>query len=150
MSETRNTIVQINLVAKRFDETLKFYRLLGIDIPDPKTQPPGALHAPANMRSGIEFAIDNEYLARIYNAAWKSDAGSSSVVLGVSLGSREEVDATYAKLVAAGYKSRQPPYDAFWGSRYAIVADPEGNDVGLMSQADDAYKCWPPVESPAP
>ena len=26
-----------------------------------------------------------------------------------------------------------PPFDAFWAARYAVVADPDGNDVGLMS-----------------
>jgi len=25
---------------------------------------------------------------------------------------------------AAGYPGRQQPFDAFWGARYAIVADP--------------------------
>jgi predicted enzyme related to lactoylglutathione lyase len=29
-----------------------------------------------------------------------------------------------------------PPWDAFWGSRYAIVADPDGNHVGIMSPSE--------------
>ena len=32
--------------------------------------------------------------------------------------------------------SQQEPYDAFWGARYAIVEDPDGNAVGLMSPID--------------
>ena len=44
----------------------------------------------------------------------------------------------------------QPPFDAFWGARYAIVADPDGNDVGLMSPIDESRRTWPPAESPAP
>lgn len=107
MSEKRRTISRINLVARRFDETVKFYRLLGLEIPEPMTQPPGALHAPANLPSGLEFEIDNEYLARMYNAAWRRPTGSSSVLLSVALGSREEVDATYGKLIAARYEGRQ-------------------------------------------
>ena len=94
--------------------------------------------------------MDNEHHARIYNAAWRDPAGSSSLLLSVSVGSREEVDSTYVKLVAAGYQGRQPPYDAFWGSRFAIVADPEGNDVGLMSPAEGRFEFWPPADSPAP
>lgn len=150
MSEKQRRISQINLVAKHFDETIKFYRLLGLGIPPPMNQPPGALHAPANLRNGFEFEIDNEYLARIYNAAWRHASGSSSLLLSVSIGSREEVDTTYATLVAAGYEGRQPPYDAFWGSRFAVVADPEGNDVGLMSPVEEKFKSWPPTDSPAP
>jgi uncharacterized glyoxalase superfamily protein PhnB len=148
MSDARCTIGQINIVAVRFDETLKFYRALGLDIPDAKTQPPGALHAPANVGAGTPFALDNQHLARIYNAAQRSGRGSS-VLISVYFDTRAAVDDTYAKLVAAGHAGRQRPYDAFWGARFAIVADPEGNDVGLMSPVDDAFVSWPPVDAPA-
>jgi uncharacterized glyoxalase superfamily protein PhnB len=149
MEKKPRAITQINIVAERFEETLRFYRLLGLEIPDPITQPPGALHAPANTAAGVAFELDNAHLARIYNAGWRRSTGSSSVLLSVSVDSREEVDATYARLVAAGYKGRQPPYDAFWGSRFAVLADPEGNDVGLISPADERYRSWPPANSPA-
>jgi hypothetical protein len=42
----------------------------------------------------------------------------------------------------------QVPYDAFWGARYAIVADPDGNEVGLMSPRDDDRRSFPPADSP--
>jgi len=29
-----------------------------------------------------------------------------------------------------------------------IVADPDGNDVGLMSPIDESRRTWPPEESP--
>jgi uncharacterized glyoxalase superfamily protein PhnB len=150
MSKQGRTISQINLVARQFDETLAFYRLIGLDIPEPMAQPPGTLHAPAELKNGFEFEIDNEYLARIYNAAWRRSTGSSSLLLTVSVGSREEVDTTYASLIAAGHESRQPPYDAFFGSRFAVIADPEGNDVGLMSPAEEKFRSWPPEDSPGP
>ena len=44
----------------------------------------------------------------------------------------------YADLTGAGYRGQQPPYDAFWGARYAVVEDPDGNAVGLMSPSDPA------------
>jgi uncharacterized glyoxalase superfamily protein PhnB len=144
----KRALKQINIVARRFDETLKFYRLLGLDIPEPMDQPPGALHAPANINTGSEFEIDNEYLASLYNASWRATSGGKSVLLTVSVETREEVDETYATLMAAGYQGRQSPYDAFWGSRFAIVADPEGNDVGLMSPSEESFRSWPPVQSP--
>jgi uncharacterized glyoxalase superfamily protein PhnB len=141
-------LAKINLVAKNYDATLKFYRLLGISIPDPTAQPPGALHAEAENAEGLYFSLDNEHLARIYNAAWRKDARRSSVLMTVSLNSRNEVDETYQRLIKAGYEGQQPPYDAFWGSRYAIVTDPEGNDVGLESPMDENMRRWPPVNSP--
>ena len=33
----------------------------------------------------------------------------------------------------SGYAGLQPPHDAFWGARYAIIEDPDGIAVGLMS-----------------
>ena len=51
---------------------------------------------------------------------------------------------TYADLTGAGYAGQQPPYDAFWGARYAVVEDPDGNPVGLMSPLDPAYRSAPP------
>lgn len=148
MHTGRPTIAKINLVCRHFDESLNFYRLLGVDLPEPTAQPPGALHVEANQR-GTEFALDNETLARIYNAGRRtSDGAGSSLVLTAFVASRADVDAACTRLAAAGHHVRQPPYDAFWGARFAIVRDPEGNDVGLMSPIDSASAYWPPVDSP--
>ena len=72
------------------------------------------------------------------------------VVLGFRLPSNDAVDERYAELTAAAYTGRQPPFDAFWGARYAIVADPDGNDVGLMGPIEESRRFMPPVESPDP
>jgi uncharacterized glyoxalase superfamily protein PhnB len=58
--------------------------------------------------------------------------------------SRAEVDRLYSELVGAGHAAHQPPYDAFWGARYAIVEDPDGYPVGLMSPIEEERKFWPP------
>ena len=58
------------------------------------------------------------------------------------------VDDTYTDITSAGYSGRQQPYDAFWGARYAIVEDPDGNPVGLLSPIDAARKPWPPAPPP--
>jgi uncharacterized glyoxalase superfamily protein PhnB len=44
-----------------------------------------------------------------------------------------EVDAAYARITAAGYTGRKAPWDAFWGQRYAVVEDPDGNGVDLFA-----------------
>jgi hypothetical protein len=31
---------------------------------------------------------------------------------------------------------------------YAVVADPDGNDVGILSLLDPSRRSWPPQESP--
>jgi uncharacterized glyoxalase superfamily protein PhnB len=58
--------------------------------------------------------------------------------------SRDAVDQLYAAATGAGCGSQQAPYDAFWGARYAIVEDPDGNAVGLMSPIDPELRSAPP------
>lgn len=142
---------QVNLVVADVDATVAFYRRLGLDIPDgPGEWPPGsgAHHAEANVATAtgtdadLDLAFDNEVMAAMWNAGRRGGAGSVAVI-GFRLGSRDEVDERHADLVGAGYRSRQEPYDAFWGARYAVVADPDGNDVGLMSPVDPDRRYTP-------
>jgi uncharacterized glyoxalase superfamily protein PhnB len=55
------------------------------------------------------------------------------------------VDAAYGDLTGAGYAALQAPFDAFWGSRYAIVEDPDGIAVGLMSPPSAEFRSAPPA-----
>jgi hypothetical protein len=48
--------------------------------------------------------------------------------------------------MSAGYAGQQAPFDAFFGARYAIVTDPDGNAVGIMSPRDPARQS--PVDPP--
>jgi len=82
-----------------------------------------------------------------WDSGWNGSTAGGAI-LGFATESREAVDALYTGLVAAGYRGHQPPYDAFWGARYAIVDDPDGNGVGLMSPIDTPRKFWPPSALP--
>jgi hypothetical protein len=37
-----------------------------------------------------------------------------------------------------GYEGHKPPWDAFWGQRYAVIRDPDGNTVDLFAPSDAA------------
>ena len=102
------------------------------------------------MPGGFSLELDTAESARLWHVGWRADPASAQVVLGFMLASRTAVDDRYAELIAAGYQGRQPPFDAFWGARYAVVADPDGNDVGLMSPVEESRRTWPPQPSPAP
>jgi uncharacterized glyoxalase superfamily protein PhnB len=136
---------QVNVVARDFPAVVEFYRQLGVDIPDPEEQ-----HVELTGGSDATFELDGLASAQLWNASWRTEPGGAPVVLGFSLPSRDDVDATYADLTAAGHPGVQPPFDAFWGARYAIVADPAGNQVGLMSPIDVSKRsaAWPPPTSP--
>lgn len=136
---------QINLIARDLDLTLAFYRRLGLDIPDAWSTASGAHHAEVRMPSGVCLEFDSVEFSRHWNAGARVPTGDGCrVVLGFTVASREAVDALHSELVQSGAPSRQEPYDAFWGARYAIVADPDGNDVGLMSPIDPDRQTAPP------
>ena len=60
-------------------------------------------------------------------------SGGSRVSLAFACDGPADVDATYERLVAAGHEGHLPPWDAFWGMRYAIVHDPDGSSVDLFA-----------------
>lgn len=137
----------LNLVARDLDATIAFYRRLGMSIPDGKVwRTESGPHHVDDVRadSDVGFDFDSEHLAMTYNSGHDANARGNETVLGFSVGSREDVDALHGELVAAGYKSRQEPYDAFWGARYAVVVDPDGREVGLMSPLDPTRRTSPP------
>jgi uncharacterized glyoxalase superfamily protein PhnB len=50
------------------------------------------------------------------------------------------------RFASAGYRGLQLPFDAFWGARYAIVEDPDGIAIGLMSPIDPTRRTAPPKD----
>ena len=140
---------QLNIVAKDFDRTIAFYRTLGLEIVESPPSQEGIRHAKANLPDGFLLEFDNGTLARFYNAAWRNEQGREHVVIGFRLSTRDEVDRRYNELKSSEFAGLQEPYDAFWGSRYAIVTDPDGQAIGLMSPPEEARRTWPPVLSPS-
>src|SRR5437867_4139863 len=139
MAEQRPIPDQINLVVRDMDASLAFYRRLGVDLPDraPQWDPH---HRSANVDGGLDFDLDSVPFARQWNEGWGGDEAGAGCVLSFKLASRDEVDRVYADLTGAGYRTQQQPYDAFWGARYAVVEDPDGNAVGLMSPIQFALR----------
>jgi catechol 2,3-dioxygenase-like lactoylglutathione lyase family enzyme len=142
MSEAGPVFNQFNLVVRDMDATVAFYRRLGLTILD--TDPVWAQHhRNAVMPDGIDLDFDSVEFAQQWNTGWSGRAGGATGVLGFGLPSRDAVDGLHAELTGAGYGSQQEPSDAFWGARYAVVEDPDGNAVGLMSPIDPQRKTQP-------
>ena len=51
---------------------------------------------------------------------------------------QRELNKLYAALTADGYESHKAPWDAFWGQRYAIILDPDGNAIDLFAALPSA------------
>ena len=142
MRETGPVLDQLNLVVRDMDATVAFYRALGIELPD--ARPPwDQHHRSASSTDPIDLDLDSHTFATSWNDGWP--AGQTGIVIGFRVASRDEVDATYERLTALGHRGQQTPYDAFWGARYAIVTDPDGNAVGIMSPIDPARRTPPPA-----
>lgn len=130
---------QINLIVSDMDATVAFYRRLGLDIPDTEPQWQEE-HRSATAPGGIDLDLDSAAFARTWNAGLPETRRGGTVIVGFRLASREDVDIVYADMTGAGYRGQQAPYDAFWGSRYAVLEDPDGNSVGIMSPRDPAIR----------
>jgi uncharacterized glyoxalase superfamily protein PhnB len=120
--------------------SVAFYRRLGLTIPDVEGEWAdwAPHHRSATTADGLDLDFDSVAFAHQWDRGWRSERGG--IVLGFRVESREAVDELYEALTGAGSEGQQPPYDAGWGARYAIVTDPDGNAVGIMSPADPARR----------
>lgn len=117
---------QINLIVSDLAATRAFYERFGWSI---REMGDAALMADAG---GVLVAFHLPDFTRMWNEGYDGELGGTAVI-DVSLPDRTSVDRLHAELVAAGHDSPQAPTDAFFGPRYAILADPDGNLIGLKS-----------------
>ena len=150
MLMSKPVLDQINLVCGDMDASLAFYRRLGVEIPDAAVwrTATGAHHVSAGDRSsdqGIDFDLDSTAFAQCWNGSWKGRTDlRGRVVVGFSVPTRAAVDELFRDMTGAGYRGLQEPVDAFWGARYAIIEDPNGIAVGMMSPISPDRKSPPP------
>jgi uncharacterized glyoxalase superfamily protein PhnB len=119
----------IGMIAHDMAAALKFYRLLGLDIPAGAEKED---HVEVITPNGYRLAWDSQALMKGLLPDWEEPVGHR-MSLAFKCGSPAEVDAVHARLTTAGYASRKAPWDAFWGQRYATVMDPDGNPVDLFA-----------------
>ena len=134
---------QVNLVVSDVAASRAFYTRLGLDF-GAETDPVWAQHHISAEHCDdcpLDVDLDSTAFAPKWNAGWR---GRTGAMLGFKVDTREEVDELVTALSADGVEVQQPPYDAFWGARYAIVSDPDGNGVGIMSPVDPERRSQPP------
>ncbi len=119
----------IGIVVRDMDASLAFYRILGLDIP---TTTEGEDNVEVTLPNGITLGFLAETTARQAAPTFKDPIGQR-MNLQFACDTPAEVDATHARLVAAGYASHTDPWDAYWGQRFARVIDPNGNVVNLFA-----------------
>lgn len=138
---------QLNLICNDMEATISFYRLLGLDIPDNSVwrTETGPHHVEVKMPNGFELAFDSNALAAVYNSGSMQHTNSGTRnVISFRVQSSNKVDSICEKLKNLGHPVSQEPYNTFWGSRYAIIEDPDGNLIGIMSEPVPSLRSSPP------
>jgi uncharacterized glyoxalase superfamily protein PhnB len=116
----------IGIVSSDLERSRAFYRLLDVEIAE------GSDHVEATFPNGVRLMFDTQDVIGSFNPEWKRVNGNQ-VALAFACASPAEVDAIYARVVAAGFHGEKEPWDAFWGHRYAQLADPDGVPVDLFA-----------------
>lgn len=120
----------IGIVSKDMKESVRFYRLLGLEFPDSAED-----HLEAATATGLRVMLDSEALMKQLDPAWARPVGQG-IVLAFRCESPGHVDKVFGKVTASGFRAKKAPWDAFWGQRYASVLDPDGNAVDLFAPLD--------------
>jgi catechol 2,3-dioxygenase-like lactoylglutathione lyase family enzyme len=121
----------LGLVVRDMAAALAFYRRLGLEIADGAES---EAHVEATLPGGLRVAWDTVEVMQSFDPGWAPAAGGAAFSLAFLVDSPAEVDSLYAELTGAGYDGHLEPWDAFWGQRYAVVKDPDGNDVALFAR----------------
>ncbi|MBL7502271.1 VOC family protein [Frankia sp. CNm7] len=125
----RASVDLVGLVVADMAASLAFYRLLGLDLPaDADGQP----HVEVTLPGGLRLAWDTTDTIRSFDPGWTPATGGPRMSLAFRLADPAAVDATYQRFLDAGHEGHLPPWDAFWGQRYAVLHDPDGNGVDLF------------------
>jgi catechol 2,3-dioxygenase-like lactoylglutathione lyase family enzyme len=119
----------IGIVVQDMAAALLYYRLLGLDIPEGVEGEP---YVEVRTPNGYRISWNAKELVKQAYHDWEEPAGHR-MALAFKCDSPAEVDATYHHLVEQGYEGYKEPWDAFWGQRYAMVRDPDGNVVDLFA-----------------
>ncbi|MBX3066867.1 MAG: VOC family protein [Anaerolineae bacterium] len=120
----------IGIVVKDMKASLAFYRELGFTIPS-EADVEG--HVEITLPNGLRVAWDTVEVIRSFAPEWEPASGGHRMGMALLCDNPAEVDTVYQRLVKMGYHGHKAPFDAFWGQRYAQIADPDGNVIDLFA-----------------
>ncbi len=105
----------ITLATHDMGAAVRFYRAAGFEM-----LYGGATAGFTSFRAGAGFL---NLIAQPADKAWSW--------WGRAIFYESDVDALYARLVAAGIEPSAPPRDAEWGERFFHVTDPDGHEISF-------------------
>jgi catechol 2,3-dioxygenase-like lactoylglutathione lyase family enzyme len=118
----------IGIVVSDMAKSIRFYRVLGVDVPET----PEEGHVDISLPNGVRLMLDKEEVITSFLPEWTRATGNQ-MSIAFECQSAAEVDEAYARVVDAGFHGEKEPWDAFWGQRYAQLQDPDGVGVDLYA-----------------
>jgi catechol 2,3-dioxygenase-like lactoylglutathione lyase family enzyme len=122
----------VGVIVSDLARSVRFYRELGAPFP-PDAEDSEHGHAEAQLAGGFRLLLDTEATIRSFDPDWTAASGDPRAALAFRCDSPADVDELYSRAVQAGGRGHRPPWDAFWGQRYAQLRDPDGNGVDLYA-----------------
>ncbi|WP_285658447.1 VOC family protein [Actinomycetospora sp. NBRC 106375] len=120
------------LYVRDLQRSLAFYRLLGLDVPDPVDDRPVALH---RTGGGVTIIFTTEEIARRFDPTWTRPEGGYQQVMEFLVSDDADVDAVWTRLTSAGHHGRTAPGHIL-GPYATVVDDPDGNVVLISHDPD--------------
>ena len=112
----------IGVASSDFAATAKFYALLGFKFPQ--------FAADAKHLEAVTLPGEVRLMRDIMGVDPRPPTHSS---FAIKCESPARVDEACQRVRDAGYRIEKEPWDAFWGQRYAVVADPDGYMCDLFA-----------------
>ena len=124
----------ISIVTSSMPSAVQFYTALGLDLVDGGPEAPHTEFSTGTLR----LLLDTEEVMLSIDPEWTWPTGGHKMSLAFDCSTAEAVDKAFSQLTRGGEQSAvagivHEPWDAFWGQRYAVISDPDGNTVDLFA-----------------
>ena len=116
------------IVSSDMARSIAFYRALGLDLPET----PGEGHLEATSDKGFRLMLDSEDVIKSFRPTGRAAPATSCRSPSSARHPPRWTRSTRASSPPASTGEKEP-WDAFWGQRYAQLADPDGVPVDLFA-----------------
>lgn len=130
MTSAKPILNALSIIVDDMAASLAFYRGCGLEF---SAEADDAPHAETTGAGGFRIMFDTVSSVASFDPEWTPATGGRRMSLAFECAGPDDVDARYADLTGSGYVGHLEPFDAFWGQRYATVADPDGNTVDFYA-----------------
>lgn len=119
----------VGVSSKNMRETVRFYTLLGFTFPEFKDDEQHIDSLPSE--GSARLMIDSHKL--LTELIGSEPVASNHSGFALQYENADELNRVSQSVKEAGFTVVKEPWDAFWGQRYSVVEDPDGNKVDLYA-----------------